>query len=76
MWFTSIAGRFLNDLVPIVAILSGWVVWIFIDKINYKQMIRNIRSAGGGIHGLRRGVKFLHLFGILFLAFIVVVFIL
>ena len=35
-------------------------------------MIRSIRSAGGGIHGLRRGVKFLHIFGILFVAFIVV----
>ena len=34
-------------------------------------MIRNIRSAGGGFHGIRRGVKFLHVFGILFIAFLV-----
>jgi len=35
-------------------------------------MIRNIRSAGGGIHGIRRGIKIIHVFGILFLAFIVI----
>ncbi len=72
LWLASIAGRFINDMVPVIAILSGWVIWIFIDWIDYKQMIRNIRSAGGGFHGIRRGVKFLHLFGILFLAFIII----
>jgi dolichyl-diphosphooligosaccharide--protein glycosyltransferase len=71
-WLTGVAGRFLNDLVPLIAILGGWIVWVVIDKIDYKQMLRNIRSAGGGIHGLRKGVKFLHIFGILFIAFLVI----
>jgi dolichyl-diphosphooligosaccharide--protein glycosyltransferase len=35
-------------------------------------MLRNIRSAGGGIHGIRRGVKFLHIFGVIFIAFLVI----
>jgi len=72
VWLTSVAGRFLNDLVPVIAILGGWIVWVVIDKIDYKQMLRNIRSAGGGIHGLRKGVKFLHIFGIFFIAFLVI----
>ena len=72
MWLLGIAGRFLNDLVPLVALLSGFVVWMVIDKIDYKQMIRNVRGAGGGLHGIRRGVKVLHIFGILFVAFLVV----
>jgi dolichyl-diphosphooligosaccharide--protein glycosyltransferase len=72
IWLTSTAGRFLNDMVPLIAILGGWLVWMFIDWIDYKQMIRNIRSAGGGIHGLRRGVKVFHIFGILFIAFLVI----
>jgi len=72
MWLTGVAGRFLNDLVPVIAILSGWIVWMVIDKIDYKQMLRNIRSIGGGIHGLRRGVKLLHVIGILFIAFLVI----
>jgi len=72
VWLTGIAGRFLNDLVPVVAILGGWIIWVVIDKIDYKQMLRNIRSAGGGIHGLRKGVKFLHIFGIFFIAFLVI----
>jgi len=72
MWLLGIAGRFLNDLVPLIAILAGFVVWMVITKIDYKQMIRNIRGAGGGLHGIRRGVKVLHIFGILFVAFLVV----
>ncbi len=72
VWLTGVAGRFLNDLVPVIAILGGWIVWVVIDKIDYKQMLRNIRSAGGGIHGLRKGVKFLHIFGIFFIAFLVI----
>jgi len=72
MWLTGVAGRFINDLVPLVALLSAWVVWRIVDKIDYKQMMRSIRSAGGGLHGIRRGVKFLHLFGILFVAFLVI----
>lgn len=72
LWLTGTAGRFLNDMVPVVALLAGWLTVIVINKIDYKQMIRNIKSAGGGIHGLRRGVKFLHIFGILFIAFLVI----
>jgi len=72
MWLTSTAGRFLNDMVPLVAILGGWVTWIIADKINYRQMLRNIRSAGGGFHGLRKGIKILHIFGIVFIALMVI----
>ncbi len=72
IWLAGIAGRFINDMVPVIAVLSGGIIWLFIEWIDYKQMLRNIRSAGGGLHGIRRGVKFLHVFGILFLAFIVI----
>ncbi|KYK28353.1 hypothetical protein AYK20_01210 [Thermoplasmatales archaeon SG8-52-1] len=72
VWLAATAGRFLNDMVPLIAILSGWIVWIFVDWVDYTQMLRNIKSAGGGIHGIRRGVKFLHIFGVIFIAFLVV----
>jgi dolichyl-diphosphooligosaccharide--protein glycosyltransferase len=72
LWLAGTAGRFLNDMVPLIAILSGWIIWFLVSKIDYKQMLRNIRSAGGGIHGIRRGVKLFHIFGILFLALIVI----
>ena len=71
MWLTGIAGRFLNDLVPFIALLSAWIVVFLVKKIDYNNMIRTIKSAGGGLHGIRRGVKFLHIFGILFVAFLV-----
>lgn len=72
IWLAGTAGRFLNDMVPLIAILGGWLVWLFVDWLDYKQMLRNIRSAGGGIHGIRRGIKFLHVFGFLFIAFLVI----
>jgi len=72
IWLAGIAGRFLNDMVPVIVVLSGWLIWLFVEWIDYKQMLRNIKSAGGGLHGIRRGVKFLHVFGILFLGLIVI----
>jgi len=72
IWLATTAGRFLNDMVPLIAILGGWIVWMFVDWLDYKQMFKNIKRAGGGFHGIRRGVKFLHIFGIIFLAFLVI----
>ncbi len=71
VWLTSTAGRFLNDMVPLVAILCGWIIWFLISKIDYKQMARNIRNAGGGLRGIRKGVRIYHILGVLFVAFII-----
>jgi len=73
MWLTSTAGRFLNDMVPLIALLSGWIIWFLISKIDYKQMARNIRNAGGGFRGIRKGVRVYHLFGVLFVAFLILI---
>ena len=72
IWLTGVAGRFLNDLVPLMAILGSWIIWVIVDKIDYKQMIRTIKSSGGGFHGIRRGFKFMHISGIVFIGFLVV----
>ncbi len=72
MWLVSIAGRFLNDLVPLIAILAAWIIIYIINKSDYKNMIRNIKNAGGGFRGIRRGISFLHIFGILFVALLVI----
>ena len=71
IWFIGIAGRFMNDLVPFVALFSAWLILYLIRKFDYKAMIKNIKSAGSGWRGIRKGVSFLHIFGILFVAFIV-----
>jgi len=68
VWLTGIAGRFLTDMAPVIAIFAGFITWFIIAKIDYPGMVRNIKSAGGGLHGVRRGVKFLHVAGILFIA--------
>lgn len=68
LWLTSTAGRFLNDFVPIVAIVASWVLWMGIKRFDFKSMIKNIKNAGGGIRGLRKGVSIYQLIGILLLA--------
>lgn len=71
IWLAGTAGRFLNDIVPLIAILAAWIAWFVIEKADYKQMIRNIRNTGGGLRGLRRGIKIYHLLGILFVVFLI-----
>ncbi|MBP1661786.1 MAG: putative rane protein, required for N-linked glycosylation [Thermoplasmatales archaeon] len=73
IWLTSTAGRFLNDMVPLIALLAGWIIWYLISKIDYKQMVRNIRNAGGGFRGIRKGVRIYHLLGVLFVAFLILI---
>jgi dolichyl-diphosphooligosaccharide--protein glycosyltransferase len=72
IWLTSTAGRFLNDVVPLVALLGGWVTWFVIGKIDYKQMLKNIRHAGGGLRGIRKGIKVFHILGIIFVSLLIV----
>jgi asparagine N-glycosylation enzyme membrane subunit Stt3 len=73
IWLTSTAGRFLNDMVPLIALLAAWIIWFLISKIDYKQMARNIRNAGGGFRGIRKGVRIYHLLGVLFIAFLILI---
>jgi dolichyl-phosphooligosaccharide-protein glycotransferase len=73
IWLTSTAGRFLNDMVPLIALLSGWIIWFLISKIDYKQMARNIRNAGGGFRGIRKGVRIYHILGVVFVAFLILI---
>jgi len=72
VWLASTAGRFLNDMVPLIALLGGFVTWFMVDKIDYRQMFRNIKSAGGGLHGIRRGIKIMHIIGILFIGILLI----
>jgi dolichyl-diphosphooligosaccharide--protein glycosyltransferase len=72
IWFLSLAGRFINDLVPVICLFGAWVIVYIVDKINYPAMIKSIRGAGGGFHGIRRGVTFLHICGILIVGLLVV----
>jgi dolichyl-diphosphooligosaccharide--protein glycosyltransferase len=69
-YFTTTAGRFLNDFVPFIAIFAGWTIVFIMDKINYKQLFVAIKSATG--FNKLKAIKISHLFGIVFIAFIVI----
>jgi len=71
MWLAGTAGRFLNNLVPLIALFAGYVLIVLVEKIDYKKMIRNIKSIGG-FRGIRKGIKFTHITGILFVSCLVV----
>ncbi len=73
IWLCSTAGRFLNDMVPTIALLAGWAIWFVVAKIDYRKMLKNIQNAGGGLRGIRRGVKITHILGVLFVVFVVLV---
>ena len=62
-WLTTTAGRFLNDVVPVMAILAAFLLCSMIDKISYKKMFSDIKNIGG-LHGLRKGIKLPHIIGI------------
>lgn len=72
IWFISIAGRFMNDVVPIVALFSAWLLVYISDRLNYTDMLKRIRGAGGGLHGLKKGIKLLHIVVIFIVALLVV----
>ena len=69
-WFTTVAGRFLNDMVPVICIFSAYMLVKIVDKLDYKQMIQRIKSIGG-FRGIRKGIKISQLVGILFIVFLV-----
>ena len=56
-WFLSVAGRFLNDLVPYIAIFGGICLWKMIDKIDYTTMMKNIKQSSGE----RKELKWYHI---------------
>jgi len=71
-WLTSQAGRFLNDLVPLMAILGAITIWYTIERIDFKGMIKSLRGLGGGLYGIKKALKLRHVFGVIFIAFFIV----
>ena len=72
-YLVTTAGRFLNNLVPLVAILSGWVMWRVVEKIDFSSMIKTVRSIGGGWYGIKKGIKARHIAGAVFIVFFLMI---
>ncbi|HEC76623.1 MAG TPA: hypothetical protein ENI33_05150 [Thermoplasmatales archaeon] len=71
-WLVSVAGRFLNDLVPIMAILSASIIWLAISKIDFSSMIKTLKGVGGGWYGIKKAIRTRHVAGAIIIALFVV----
>ena len=65
-WMTTSAGRFINDMVPLMVVFAGFIIWLVIKKIDYKSMIRATKSVSG--FKKIKTVKPTHMFGIVFVS--------
>jgi len=68
-WLSTTAGRFLNDLVPTMTIFSAFTLLLVLDKINYKQLIRNMKNYD--FLNKRKAIRYTHILGIVLILFIV-----
>jgi len=45
-WLTTVAARFLNELVPYMAILTAYFIMLMMDKVDLKKLKSNIEQLG------------------------------
>ena len=68
LWMLSTAGRFLNDLIPLLLVFTGFIIYRIIVKLDYKSMFKTIKSVSG-VKSKLKAVKILKIAGIIFIAF-------
>lgn len=68
------ATRFIFNAGPIFAILSGWIVIAFVEKLDFRKMLKSYRGlkGGGRFYAMKRSVKVRHIVGVLFLVFMII----
>jgi len=71
MWLLTAAGRFLNDFIPSVVILSGFVLSIVIQKLDYKKIFETIKKVGG-FKGFYKGFNLSRVAGIIFIGVLLI----
>ena len=67
------AGRFMFNAAPAFAISSAWVTVLIIDKLDFRKVGKLMISSSGNIFQvLRKSVKIRHIFGALFVLFLLI----
>jgi asparagine N-glycosylation enzyme membrane subunit Stt3 len=67
------AIRFMYNATPVFAILSGWVLYEIMKRLDYRRMLRVFRSMRGDLgKAFKYSVKVRHVVGVIFLAFLIV----
>ncbi len=66
------AIRFMYNATPVFAILSGWITWSVIERLDYRRMARVFRSMRGDFFkAIKVSIKLRHVGGALFLVFLI-----
>jgi dolichyl-diphosphooligosaccharide--protein glycosyltransferase len=60
LFLSATSARFLNNIIPMFAVLAAWVLFTIVKKVNFKGMVKTVKSKGG-FKGLKKGVKVRHL---------------
>jgi len=68
LWLLSTAGRFLNDLIPLLLVFNGFIVFTIIKYININKMMQKIRSVSG-FKSKIKSIKPLTIIAIFFITF-------
>ncbi|MCD6461992.1 MAG: carboxypeptidase regulatory-like domain-containing protein, partial [Thermoplasmata archaeon] len=71
VYMAASAARFLFIASPAFALMSAWMLVLILEKLDFKDMRKKIRGHGGGLRGLRKGVRFRHIAGALILVFLI-----
>ena len=68
LWLLSTAGRFLNDLIPLLLVFNGYIIYIIMKHININKFFERIGNASG-IKNKIKSIKPLTIIAIFFIAF-------
>jgi len=71
IWLLSTAGRFINDLVPLFAVLGAFAITFTFEKLNYKKAIATIKQVRG-FSGIKKATSISKIFGIVFIIMLLV----
>ncbi|NOQ53405.1 MAG: hypothetical protein GQ558_02230, partial [Thermoplasmata archaeon] len=73
MYMAIAAIRFMYNATPVFAILSGWITWRIVERLDYKRMIRVFRSMKGDFFkAIKYSVKLSHVAGALFMVVLII----
>ncbi len=71
LYMAASAARFLFVASPAFAVMSGWILSLLVERIDFGSIRKAFRAHGGGKRGLKKSLKLRHVLGSLFIFFLI-----